>query len=479
MSNKPRNRPTDGPDTTVLFSYVHSTSVSRSWEFCKEQLLGYDLVTNQRVAAGGYDAIRCGTDGLPEARNMGAKALLESSCEWMFWIDTDMGFEPDIVDRLVDVADPVARPIIGALCFLQKEEGPDGLGGYTTSPRTTIFDWRLVDADTGAHGFTSRTMYPVNAVTPVGATGSAAILIHRSVFEKIEAEYGPCWYDRQINPDTGKLMSEDISFCVRARAVGCPIFIHTGVRTTHHKQHWLGESDYWRWVQAPPAQAEVDVVVPTRHRPQNARPFMASLRASTGLARCIAVVNDDDRESAEAWAGAGAQVVSVEWAPGDFARKMNVGHLAGSAPWVFLCGDDVQFHPGWLDHAQVVGELYEASVVGTNDLGSPRVLNGEHATHILMRRSYIEEQGASWDGPGLICHEGYSHWFVDDEIVWAAKQRGVWAMALGSRVEHMHPIWGKGVNDATYELGQKGSAQDQRLFQKRAAQFTGKAAVPA
>jgi hypothetical protein len=479
VTNKPRNRPADGPDTTVLFSYVHPTSVSRSWEFCKEQLLGYDLVNHGRVAAGGYDAIRCGTDGLPEARNVGAKALLESDCDWLFWIDTDMGFPPDIVDRLIDVADPETRPIIGALCFLQKEEATDGMGGYTTSPRATIFDWRKVDAETGAFGFTPRTMYPVNAVTPVGATGSAAILIHRSVFEKINDEYGPCWYDRQINPDTGKLMSEDISFCVRARAVGYPIFVHTGVRTTHHKQHWVSEVDYWRWVQAPPATERVDVIVPTRHRPHNAKPFMESVRASTGLATVYAVCNDDDQESATAWTAAGAMVLGVDWAPGDFARKINVGYEAGGAPWLFLVGDDVRFHPGWLDHAQTVANLYQADVVGTNDLGSPRVMSGEHATHMLIGRDYIDRQGASWDGPGIVCHEGYSHWFVDDEIVWAAKQRGTWAMALGSRVEHLHPIWGKGANDATYELGQKGSADDQRLFQRRARRFAGKVPVPA
>jgi hypothetical protein len=221
------------------------------------------------------------------------------------------------------------------------------------------------------------------------------------------------------------------------------------------------------------------VIVPTRGRPQNAAPFMASLRASTGLASAVAVVNDDDPESARAWREAGAVVVSIPWEPGDFARKMNVGVRGGAAPWVLLVGDDVRFHPGWLDHAEVTATLFEAKVVGTNDLGSPRVLSGEHATHMMISRDYIESEGASWDGPGVVCHEGYTHWFVDDELVLLAKQRGVWAMSLGSRIEHLHPIWGKGVNDATYDLGQQGAEKDQRLFQRRARKFTGKVPVPA
>jgi hypothetical protein len=192
--------------------------------------------------------------------------------------------------------------------------------------------------------------------------------------------------------------------------------------------------------------------------------------ATTSLAKVTAVVNDDD-ESADAWLDAGAHVISVEWAPGDFARKMNAGYKNTTAPWLFLVGDDVHFHPAWLDHAEHVGNLQQVNVVGTNDLGNPRVVAGEHATHMLIRRSYIDEHGASWDGPGVVCHEGYSHWYVDDEIVTAAKLRSTFAMALGSVVEHLHPIWDKGEDDATYELGQSTAKQDAQLWRQRERQY--------
>ena len=58
-------------------------------------------------------------------------------------------------------------------------------------------------------------------------------------------------------------------------------------------------------------------------------------------------------------------------------------------------------------------------------MSNPRVISGEHGTHLLIRRSYIDEVGASWgtDGkgtPGEVCHDGYTHMYVDDEIVTAA-----------------------------------------------------------
>jgi hypothetical protein len=150
-----------------------------------------------------------------------------------------------------------------------------------------------------------------------------------------------------------------------------------------------------------------------------------------------------------------------------FAEKVNEGYRHTDEPFLFLTGDDVRFHAGWLDQAQFVASTFNARVVGTNDLGNPRVTNGDHATHVLIARAYVDDVGASWDGPKVVAHEGYRHWYVDDEIVNAAKQRGVWAMALGSQVEHLHPIWGKGEPDHVYELGQSHSDEDARLYKRR------------
>jgi hypothetical protein len=411
--------------------------------------------------------MKCGAGGLDRGRTLTVEQFLrERDAEWLFWVDADMGFAPDTVERLLAVADPVERPIVGALCFALKETTTDGLGGYRTEPRPTILDWR---DDGEKAGFQGRSWYPVNELVKCAGTGSACILIHRSVFERIAAEHGPVWYDRIKNPSTGDLISEDLSFCVRAGLAGFPVYVHTGVRTTHQKTLWLGEPDWWAWAQAPPATERTAVIVPVMRRPQNAEPFMRSLRASTGLATVYAISDDDDEVTRDAWAEAGAEVW-VQYRgqqPGTFAQKVNFGrkHI-NREPWLFLTGDDVRFRPGWLDHAQATaGDRYH--VIGTNDLANPRVLAGEHATHLLVRRSYVDEVGASWDGPGVVAHEGYGHWFCDDEVVTAAKLRGVWAMALGSRVEHLHPLWGTAPADEVYALGQSHAAADRALFEAR------------
>lgn len=446
---------------SVSIAHVEPERVSTSWQKSKQSLLLYDLSENGHIVS--EYPMRCGTDGLIGARNEVVRQFLERDADWLFWVDTDMGFAPDSVDRLLAVADPVERPIIGGLCFINKELGQDGMGGFDCAPRPTIFDWALVGPD--QHGFTPRIWYPPNSLVECGATGSALILIHRSVFEKI----GEDWYSKLVNPETGKAMSEDISFCARARIEGFPTHVHTGVRTTHHKDVWVSESQYWRTLTAPPATDEVAVIVPVLRRPQHAEPFMRSLRASTGLAKVYALADADDRDTVAAWEATDAEVIIGP--AHTFAEKVNVGYDMTEEPWLFVVGDDVAFRPGWLDHAQQVARKTGAQVIGTNDLGNPRVMSGEHGTHLLISRSYVDDVGASWDGPGTVCHEGYHHWYVDDELVTAAKQRGVWASALGSVVEHFHPIWQKAANDEVYELGQRNAKVDAALFAKRLKRY--------
>jgi len=455
----------------VTVAYVHPNEVTASWHQSLMALVGYDLGNHCRVARGGWLAIRCyGADGIPGARNKAvAQFLLEKDAEWLFWIDTDMGFAPDTVDRLLEVADPVERPIVGGLCFAQKQTDDDGMGGWGTVLAPTIYDWTTLE-ETGETGFLSRHGYPANSLVRCAGTGAACILIHRSVFEKLDQAGRGDWYDRVPNPTAGgRLLGEDLSFCLRAGSAGIPVHVHTGVRTTHFKPAWFGESHYWRQVVPPPAAEQTAVIVPVLRRPQNAAPFMQTLRATTGLATVYAVANHDDPETAKAWDEAGATVLYAEGI--SFACKVNEGYSQTTEPWLFLTGDDVRFHPGWLDHAQAAAAGRD--VVGTNDLGNPRVIRGEHATHMLIRRRYVDEVGASWDGPGAVCHEGYRHWFVDDEIVTAARQRNTFAVAPGSIVEHLHPLFEKGEADEVYRIGIEAAPQDQVLFVERATEYAG------
>jgi FkbM family methyltransferase len=244
VNSKPIGKPKH--DAAVL-AYVCSNEVSYSWHNSMVQLIGFDAQLHQRLAdgRGGYHGMRHGTGGLIEARNQAAYDFLHDfpEAQWLFWLDTDMGFPPETLELLLEAADPVERPIVGALCFSQQEIESDGMGGRRTQPTPVIYDWITVD---GQSGYAVRWDYPRDTVTQAHATGSACIVIHRSVLERIQEEFGPVWYDRIPNPSTAQLFSEDLSFCVRAGALGIPVFVDTRVKTTHLKNVWVSEELYTR-----------------------------------------------------------------------------------------------------------------------------------------------------------------------------------------------------------------------------------------
>jgi hypothetical protein len=236
----------------VTVAYVHSDQVAYSWHHSMVEMVGYDMAHEGRIIRGGYIAMRCGAAGLVEARNKTVEEFLGSrDADWLLWLDTDMGFPPDTADRLLGAADAAERPIVGALCFTQRETEPDGMGGWRCTAVPTVFDW--AHAEKGQEGFAVRWDYPLNSLARCAGTGSACILIHRSVFARIAAEYGPVWYDMAPNPTTGQLIGEDLSFCARAGALGVPVHVLTGLAASHMKRVWLGESDYWRERIADPA----------------------------------------------------------------------------------------------------------------------------------------------------------------------------------------------------------------------------------
>jgi glycosyltransferase involved in cell wall biosynthesis len=125
-----------------------------------------------------------------------------------------------------------------------------------------------------------------------------------------------------------------------------------------------------------------------------------------------------------------------------YAENVNVGVKSTEGSFVCIVGDDVEFTPGWIEAAREAST--RGDVIGTNDsepgrTRNPDVAAGRHADHFLIRRTYIETQGASLEGPGVLASETYHHWFTDKEIVELAKARRVYVHADDCRIIHHHP----------------------------------------
>ena len=158
---------------------------------------------------------------------------------------------------------------------------------------------------------------------------------------------------------------------------------------------------------------------------------------------------------------------------GDYLRRVKLAAELTDEPWVFQAADDVRFEPGWDEALIRCAEQTGALVIGTQDGGNPTVKAGRHSTHTLIARSYIEDPGASMDGPGTAFSTAYGHQWCDTELVELAKHRGVWAFCHEARVTHLHPFWvGREGMDDTYRLGLSTSRTDARIYMRRQRMWT-------
>lgn len=218
----------------------------------------------------------------------------------------------------------------------------------------------------------------------------------------------------------------------------------------------------------------VRVLLPVLGRPHRVVPLLASLFASERDLdlRPLFLVSPNDAKELDEVMASGCDYKVVEWHPGagDFARKTNLGFAITSEEWVFLGADDLDFKSEWATSAITIGRLVGAGVIGTQDLGNPKVQRGLHSTHPLVHRPYIEEYGGTFDGtPGIVYCEEYDHQCVDNELVEVATRRGKFAFAQGSVVEHLHPFWHKGKMDGTYRKALAKGKPDIRRFRERQA----------
>lgn len=219
-------------DGTVAVGYLHPGE----WSHCFGMSLTEMYVVDATI---GSQRIRrqlpkyCAAGGLVAGRNeIVEKFLDQTDCEWLWMVDTDMGFGPTTVDDLLNAADSDTRPVVGGLCFSLRMKAQGAFHGVKYIVVPSAYRW--VDTDEEV-GFQSILELPDEAtLLEVSATGAACLLIHRSVLERVRERYGAAWFDPVTHP-TGTTFSEDLSFCVRLAAIDVPVYVHTGVETTHDK----------------------------------------------------------------------------------------------------------------------------------------------------------------------------------------------------------------------------------------------------
>jgi hypothetical protein len=210
---------------TVVIAFIHPGQMSAYFTTSLLATMLYDVKGGRHVA-GLLNEWSSANVSSPR-NNLTRQFVDDYTADWLLWIDSDMGWEPDAVERLLAVADPAKAPIVGGLCF--------GMAGGKLFP--TIY--QLAQRD-GALTTIRVGEFPDDSMLQCAATGAAFLLIHRSVLVAIRArEFNktfPWFQEGELN---GLPSGEDVTFCLRAGLCGFPVHVNTGVAIGHHKSQLL------------------------------------------------------------------------------------------------------------------------------------------------------------------------------------------------------------------------------------------------
>jgi len=195
-----------------------------------------------QLPAGSRTVWQVGND-IAGNRNAACEALLaeDDGGEWIWFVDDDHAFREDIIAKLlardVDVVTPLClrrvQPFLPVPC---------------------------VEED-----FMDVTRYEPDALVEVQHAGSSGMLIRRRVLEQVE----PPWFELANG------VSEDVAFCVKAKAAGFKIHVDMGVRLGHMTTAviWpVWNEDEERWLTgftiADGAQLAIDPAVASVEEPE-------------------------------------------------------------------------------------------------------------------------------------------------------------------------------------------------------------------
>lgn len=228
MSNK--RKATGAAKNTVYVGYLHPHELSSAFHLSMCHLLLADSAGPRRIIGGGG---RYCSANVSKGRNEIVEDFLKSPAEWLLMLDSDMVFEPTLIEDLLSSASPDEFPFVGGLCF--------GISDGDLFP--TLYG--LSRGEDGKVGTIRYNDYPKDALFQVAATGAACTLVHRSVYQKIlDHGFNPTfpWY--QETEMDGNPVGEDFTFCLRAGMVGVPVHVDTGIHVGHNKSHVLTAEMY-------------------------------------------------------------------------------------------------------------------------------------------------------------------------------------------------------------------------------------------
>lgn len=156
------------------------------------------------------------------SRNELAKKAIELECDYIFWLDSDMVFDPDTLEKLMN--DRENGDIVSGLYFRRVQ------------PFSPVVFSQLQITDKGGCIWKNQDTVP-GEIFPVEGCGFGCVLMPTSAVADVMAKFG-----NAFAPING--VGEDLSFCWRVRQCGYKIVCDPNIKLGHVGHHVITEQFY-------------------------------------------------------------------------------------------------------------------------------------------------------------------------------------------------------------------------------------------
>jgi hypothetical protein len=250
MSKRTRRHPAPAPKATAPKGHITLGIPSASAPEAHTARTLLDMVLwDQRYGRQHLNPVHptcwvIGSTIVMNARNTIVRKFLEQpegeQSDWLLFLDDDQLYPVDVLEHLIEAADPVERRIMGLPVW--RFLSPDD----STDVRVTH---NVLDVHESGAYMAWPDELPENTVMQVGGVGTGCLLIHRSALiemqqASIEAGQGGnwAWFRQQIYQPADYCEGEDLYFCRLAWRCGIPVWIVTTNTLEHVKKIRLNGS---------------------------------------------------------------------------------------------------------------------------------------------------------------------------------------------------------------------------------------------
>lgn len=151
------------------------------------------------------------------ARNSLADAAIEGGFDRVLWLDSDMVFQPDLLQRLSADLDE-GRDYVCALFFKRK----------APYPAVIYKELKIIEHETGLVTPVAPLYgdYPKDTIFPIAASGFGAVMTSVRLLREVREKFG-----QGFTPVLG--FGEDLSFCTRVTKLGVPMYCDSRIKVGH------------------------------------------------------------------------------------------------------------------------------------------------------------------------------------------------------------------------------------------------------